>query len=226
MKPEEHWQKLAPRFRDTSTDPSEEKPPPGFATRIVALSLQNQKRPNLSLLSRFRNWSLATAGATALALLVLFNLQEPQTQFIPLPELDLPTPPPTMTHSLKDSLLIGAALITILGCGFGLGRLAPRDPAPVAPTAPPETIGDEILSSLRTSLDLTEEQEAKIAPELESLGTEILDSRRHALLRYYQGLLKFHTDIAPKLNPRQQSLLEANRKLLEKEFQSRFPAQS
>lgn len=131
-----------------------------------------------------------------------------------------------MTRSFKDSLLIGAALITILGCGFGLGRLAPREAAPAAPTAPAETIGDEVLVSLRNSLDLTTEQEAQIAPDLDSLGSEILDSRHDALLRYYQGLLKFHTDIAPKLNPRQQSLLKANRKLLEKEFRSRFPAQS
>jgi hypothetical protein len=131
-----------------------------------------------------------------------------------------------MTHSLKDSLLIGAALITILGCGFGLGRLAPPDPAPLAPTAPAETIGAEILSSLRKSLDLTPEQEARITPELQTLGSEILDSRQEALLRYYQDLLKFHTEIAPKLNPRQQSLLEANRKLLEKEYLSRFPTHS
>jgi hypothetical protein len=131
-----------------------------------------------------------------------------------------------MTHSLKDSLLIGTALLTILGCGFGLGRLSPGAHTPVAPIAPAESISTEVLDSLRNSLDLTPEQEKEIAPELESLGTEILDSRRQALLRYYQELLKFHTDIAPKLNPRQQSLLEANRKLLEKEFLTRFPSQS
>jgi hypothetical protein len=123
-----------------------------------------------------------------------------------------------MTHPLKDSLLIGTALLTILGCGFGLGRLWPA-------TAPAETISDEVLNSLRDSLDPTPEQEKDIAPELQSLGSEILDSRQSALFRYYQELLEFHPDIAPKLNPRHQSLLEANRKLLEKEFQSRFPTQ-
>jgi len=131
-----------------------------------------------------------------------------------------------MTHSFKDSLLIGTALLTILGCGFGLGRLSPVATPPVAPTVPAETISDEVLISLRNSLDLTTGQEKEIAPHLDSLETEILDSRRKALLRYYQLLLKFHTDIAPKLNPRQQSLLEANRKLLEKEFLNRFPSQS
>lgn len=130
-----------------------------------------------------------------------------------------------MTHSLKDSLLIGTALLTILGCGFGLGRLSPIASSPPAPTAPAETISDEVLTSLRESLDLTPEQEKEISPELQSLGAEILDSRRSALVRYYQELLKFHNDISPKLNPRQQSILEANRKLLEQEFQNRFPTQ-
>jgi hypothetical protein len=131
-----------------------------------------------------------------------------------------------MTHSLKESLLIGAALITILGCGFGLGRLSPREATPLAPTVPAETISDEVLISLRQSLDLTPEQEAGITPELKTLGSEIIDSRQQALLRYYRELMKFHTDIAPKLNPRQQKLLEANRKLLEKEFLARFPTHS
>lgn len=92
MKPEDHWQKLASRFRDDSPDQSEGIAPPGFATRIVALSGQQTDRSNRSLLSRFRNWSLATAGATALALIVLLNLQEPQKQFLPVPELILPNP--------------------------------------------------------------------------------------------------------------------------------------
>ncbi|YCM46148.1 hypothetical protein V2O64_08965 [Verrucomicrobiaceae bacterium 227] len=128
-----------------------------------------------------------------------------------------------MKHSLRDSLLIAAALFTILGCGFGLGRLSPQDPAPLAPTAPADTLGTEVLDSLRQSLDLTADQEKAIAPELDQLSSSILDSRQQALLQYYQSLLHFHEEIAPKLSPRQQSLLEANQKLLEKEFHSRFP---
>ena len=69
-----------------------------------------------------------------------------------------------MTHSLKDSLLIGTALLTILGCGFGLGRLSPVATPPVAPTVPAETISDEVLISLRNSLHLTTGQEKEIAP--------------------------------------------------------------
>ena len=129
-----------------------------------------------------------------------------------------------MKTSLRDSLLIAAALFTILGCGFGLGRLAPQDPPPLAPISPADTLGSEVLTSLRQSLDLTAEQEKAIAPELDQLSTGILDSRQQALLEYYQALLHFHEEISPKLSPRQQSLLEANRRLLEKEFQSRFPA--
>lgn len=129
-----------------------------------------------------------------------------------------------MKHSLRDSLLIAAALFTILGCGFGLGRLSPQDPPPLAPTAPADTLGAEVLESLRQSLDLTADQEKAIAPELDQLGSGILDSRQHALLQYYHSLLHFHEEISPKLTRRQQGLLEANRKLLEKEFHSRFPS--
>lgn len=128
-----------------------------------------------------------------------------------------------MKPSLRDSLLIATALFTILGCGFGLGRLAPKDPAPVAPTVPAESLENEVLSSLRQSLDLTPDQETTIAPALDQLTSGILDSRRDALIQYYQSLLQFHAEISPNLSPRQQSLLEANRKLLEKELQTRFP---
>lgn len=93
MKPEKsekHWQNLAPRFRKFSPHPSSSvEAPLGFTTRVVALSGLATKP---QLLTRFRNWSLATAGATSLALIILLNLQEPQTQFIPVPQLNLPTP--------------------------------------------------------------------------------------------------------------------------------------
>jgi len=129
-----------------------------------------------------------------------------------------------MKTSLRDSLLIATALFTILGCGFGLGRLGTSEPAALAPTAPVDQLGGEVLDSLRQSLDLTAEQEAVIQPELGKLTTGILDSRQESLFEYYKALLQFHEDISPKLSPRQQSLLEANQELLEKEFHDRFPA--
>ena len=92
MKPEkskEQWQKLVYHFRKTSAHPTSAEAPLGFATRVVARSGFAKKPP---LFTRFRNCSLATAGATTLALIVLLNLQEPQTQFLPVPEFDLPTP--------------------------------------------------------------------------------------------------------------------------------------
>lgn len=129
-----------------------------------------------------------------------------------------------MKTSLRDSLLIATALFTILGCGFGLGRLSPQDPAPLAPTVPADSLEDEVLSSLRQSLDLSEDQEKAIAPALDRLSSGVLDSRQKALLQYYRSLLSFHTEIAPELSPRQQKLLEANRKLLEDELHTRFPS--
>jgi hypothetical protein len=130
-----------------------------------------------------------------------------------------------MKTTLRDSILVGAALITILASGFGLGRLSPRESAP-APTVPVANLSEEVLASLRSSLDLTPEQETEIAPELENLTTLVLDSRRQALIEYYENLLNFHGEIATKLNPRQQKILEANRKLLQREFSNRFNPQS
>ena len=130
-----------------------------------------------------------------------------------------------MKTTLRDSILIGAALITILASGFGLGRLSPRESAP-APTVPVDNLSEEVLASLRSSLNLTPEQETEIAPELEKLTTLVLDSRQEALIQYYESLLNFHGEIASKLNLRQQKILEANRKLLQREFSDRFNPQS
>ena len=130
-----------------------------------------------------------------------------------------------MKTTLRDSILVGAALITILASGFGLGRISPRESAP-APTVPVANLSEEVLASLRSSLDLTPEQETEIAPELENLTTLVLDSRQQALIEYYENLLNFHGEIATKLNPRQQKILEANRKLLQREFSNRFNPQS
>lgn len=130
-----------------------------------------------------------------------------------------------MKTTLRDSILVGAALITILASGFGLGRLSPRESAQ-APTVPVANLSEEVLASLRSSLDLTPEQETEIAPELEKLTTLVLDSRQQALIEYYESLLNFHGEIATKLNLRQQKILEANRKLLQQEFSNRFNPQS
>jgi len=129
-----------------------------------------------------------------------------------------------MSTNFRDSILIGAALITILGCGFGLGRLSHEQPA-LAPIVEADSLSQETLKGLRSSLDLTPEQEKHIAPELSQLTGRILDSRRETLLKYYESLLQFHKDIAPKLNPRQREILDANRRLLEQERDNRFTQQ-
>ncbi len=129
-----------------------------------------------------------------------------------------------MTSTLRDSLLIGSALITILACGFGIGRMTTPaiEPAPIVPI---DSISQETLDALRRSIDLTPAQEEAITPELQSLKAQILDSRHQALVQYYESLLQFHDKISPKLNPRQQEILKANRKLLEEEKANRFSIQ-
>jgi hypothetical protein len=48
--------------------------------------------PPTALITRLRNWSLATAGAATLTLAIMLVLQETKTQFIPIPKFDLPSP--------------------------------------------------------------------------------------------------------------------------------------
>ena len=83
------WEKLAPRLRDLPGDDLPTKAPLGFATRVVA---QANFAPQTSPLTRFRNWSLVLAGASACALVVTTTLHEPAQQFLPLPEPEFPTP--------------------------------------------------------------------------------------------------------------------------------------
>lgn len=89
MKPEKHWQKVAERFRHSEAPVPTDSAPPGFTTRVVALA---DLDPKPSLVTRLRNWSLGTAAATALAFAIVFSLHERETQFVPVPQLDLPTP--------------------------------------------------------------------------------------------------------------------------------------
>lgn len=92
MKPEEQWQRLAAQARQSLPPVAEDNAPHGFATRVVALADLAGPDSTSSLITRLRNWSLATAGTAALTLALLLALQEPKTQFIPVPELDLPSP--------------------------------------------------------------------------------------------------------------------------------------
>ena len=89
MNSEDHWQKISKRFRQNQPKPAAESPPPGFSTRVVALA---DLEPQSSFITRLRNWSLGTAAVSALTFTVIFSLQEPKNQFIPVPELKLPTP--------------------------------------------------------------------------------------------------------------------------------------
>jgi len=89
MKPEERWQKTASRFRKHLPEPVPETAPHGFATRVAALADLKKTTP---LILRLRAWSLGTAAASGLALILLLSLREPQKQFLPVPELNLPNP--------------------------------------------------------------------------------------------------------------------------------------
>ncbi|MGJ8698237.1 MAG: hypothetical protein ACSHYF_18090 [Verrucomicrobiaceae bacterium] len=120
--------------------------------------------------------------------------------------------------------LTGAALLTLLGAGFGAGRLVqPDPPAAISRPVPADHIADEIRESLRQTLNLTPAQQDAIAPDIASFNTDVIDNRRTALVQYYESLLNLHDQIENKLDPDQQKVLQENRALLVQEIRTRFP---
>jgi|GEM_PF-1105282 len=129
-----------------------------------------------------------------------------------------------MIAPTKDAVLILLALLAILGCGFGMGRLAGRPPTDSPP--PPSVTFDELetktLLSLRDTLDLTPEQETLLLPEIQANTEAILATRERAILDFHLQMLVLHDRLAPHLNPRQQDILHENRAKLQDSIDQRF----
>ena len=129
-----------------------------------------------------------------------------------------------MNASTKDAVLIIAALVVILGAGFGMGRLA--GPSTSSSSAPPSVTVDELevktLLSLRETLDLTPQQEAALLPEVQATSKAVMDTRERAVRDFHQHMLDLHDRLAPHLNPRQQEILKENRSKLQDSIDQRF----
>lgn len=131
-----------------------------------------------------------------------------------------------MKPPLKDTLLIGIALVAILGCGFGLGkRFAPKGKL-IDPTPAQVELGDfeeETHATLLEELNLTDDQVEAIRADIESAGEDIAESRKRAYLEYHLRILKLHDEISPKLTPEQQKILQKGRDSLQEVIEKRFP---
>ena len=129
-----------------------------------------------------------------------------------------------MNTRSREIVLIGVALLVILGAGYGLGNLLSRDRT----VAPPPSVSlnnleAETLSALREALALTSEQELAIEADLSETTAEILQIREQALFEYHQKILALHDKLAPRLDPDQQEILRDNREKLEETIERRFP---
>ena len=129
-----------------------------------------------------------------------------------------------MIARTKDGLLILLALVAILGCGFGMGRLVGN--APTVSSDPPSVTIDELevrtLLSLRETLDLTPAQEAALLPEIHSASEAVMATREQAVRDFHLHMLQLHDQVAPLLNPRQQEILRENRQKLQDSIDQRF----
>lgn len=131
-----------------------------------------------------------------------------------------------MKPPLKDSLLVGIALVAILGCGFGLGkRFAPKgkliDPSP--PKVELVDFEEETYATLLKELALSDEQATAIRADIEAAGEDIAESRKRAYFEYHLRILKLHDQIAPKLSPEQREILQKGRDSLQEVIEKRFP---
>ena len=131
-----------------------------------------------------------------------------------------------MKSRTTELSIIAAALVAILGSGFGLGSaFAPRKLTP--PQAKPREVpmGDFekiAFSNLQAALNLTPDQEAAIHSELSETSDRIREARCEALLKYHLHLLDLHDTIDPKLDPEQQETLRKNKRLLQDTIESSF----
>lgn len=129
-----------------------------------------------------------------------------------------------MNARSKELVLIGVALLAILGAGYGLGNLLNRDrPVEVPPSVSLTSLEAETLAALREALSLTKEQELAIEPDLAATSEEILQVRKRALFEYHWKILELHDKLTPKLDPAQQEILQGNRKKLQETIERRFP---
>ena len=171
--PEKRWQKVSTALRDSlpeeiATPANDEKPPPGFATRVVALS--KEKKPRLS--QSFARPYLA--GATLLTILGtgigagvgIGRLSTPEIEKL----TSLPVPSESLAleveQSLQDSL-----------------KLSPQQRAEIAPEL--ASFNTDIIDNRRLALfhyyrsllDLHDQ----IEPKLEPSQQEILRKNRDLL---------------------------------------------
>ncbi len=86
MNAEERWLKSAQKFRYSAP---QESAPYGFATKVVAAANLGLP-PHSHALRLWRRYSLSVAGFAAVMLSLQLLTHQPRTQFLPLPQLDLP----------------------------------------------------------------------------------------------------------------------------------------
>jgi hypothetical protein len=93
----ERWNRLAATLRRAGAGaaPDTELPPPGFATRVLALAREEAARYRRSALFPWRRRALAAAACCVAGYaMIALAVTDPEPQFLPLPALDLPVPSP------------------------------------------------------------------------------------------------------------------------------------
>ena len=134
-----------------------------------------------------------------------------------------------MNQALKWKLIAGFILVFVAGgiSGAFLGGLYARHL--FFGFHHPEQIGARMKERLRTELNLTPEQVAKISPIIDKMALQLREIRRETARHVHQTIAEAHRQMAANLTDEQrqklQQIEERHRRWRHREFHE-FPAES
>jgi Spy/CpxP family protein refolding chaperone len=113
-----------------------------------------------------------------------------------------------MNHALKWKLVAGFLLVFIAGgiTGAALGGLYARQH--FFRLHHPQLIGARMKERLRSELNLTPDQVAKISPIIDKTAVQLRDIRRETAQRVHQIMAEAHRQMAVNLTDEQQQKLQ------------------
>ena len=113
-----------------------------------------------------------------------------------------------MNGALKWKLIAGFVLVFVAGgiAGVALGGLYARHL--FFEIHRPGSVGDRMKERLRTELNLTPEQVAKVSPIVDKTAAQLQEIRRDTGRRVHEIMAEAHKEIAANLNDEQRQKLQ------------------
>lgn len=126
-----------------------------------------------------------------------------------------------MKPSIRDYLVITAALLTVLLCGYGIGFLVgerstrERLAANHGTVNPSPDWSAATIDRLTRQLSLTPAQQQAVAKEVRQTAGATAETRRQAIRQYRMALVDLHNRLLPHLDAGQRRQVEESRDQLQ-----------